>query len=50
VIAEQDSDNCVPVSMQDAMASNADNVVRLSSAHMVQLSHPDELAEALESI
>ncbi len=50
VIAEQDSDNCVPVSMQDAMAPNADNVVRLSSAHMVQLSHPDELAEALESI
>lgn len=50
VIAEQESDNCIPVSMQEAMAANADNVVRLSAAHMMQLSRPDEVAEALGRI
>jgi pimeloyl-ACP methyl ester carboxylesterase len=50
VIAEEDSDNCVPVWLQEAMASNADNVVRLPAAHMVQFSRPDELAELLARI
>ncbi len=32
------------------MSTNADHVVRLPSAHMVQLSMPDRLAEALARI
>lgn len=40
-------DTCIPVGAQEAMAANADTVVRLSAAHFVQLSRPDELAEAL---
>jgi pimeloyl-ACP methyl ester carboxylesterase len=50
MIADQDSDNCLPVDAQEAMAANADYVVRLPAAHMVQLSRPDELAEALGRI
>ena len=50
VIAEQESDNCIPVGLQEAMSSNADNVVRLPAAHMVQLSRPDELAKELGRI
>ena len=50
MIAAQDSDNCVPVAAQEAMSANADYVVRLPAAHMVQLSRPDELAEALGRI
>jgi pimeloyl-ACP methyl ester carboxylesterase len=50
VIANQESDNCIPVWLQEAMSSNADNVVRLPAAHMLQLSRPDELAELLERI
>ena len=51
LIAAQDSDNCVPVAAQEAMsASPADYVVRLPAAHMVQLSRPDDLAEALGQI
>ena len=50
VIAAQDSDNCVPVAAQEAMSASADYVVRLPAAHMVQLSRPDDLAEALGQI
>ena len=50
VIAAQDSDNCVPVAAQEAMSASADYVVRLPAAHMVQLSRPDALAEALGRI
>ena len=50
MIAAQDSDNCVPVAAQEAMSTDADYVVRLPAAHMVQLSRPDELAEALGQI
>jgi pimeloyl-ACP methyl ester carboxylesterase len=50
MIADQDSDNCLPVAAQEAMSANADYVVRLPAGHMVQLSRPDELAEALGRI
>ncbi|HTF49088.1 MAG TPA: alpha/beta fold hydrolase [Pseudonocardia sp.] len=50
MIAAQESDNCIPVATQEAMSANADEVVRLPAAHMVQLSRPDELAEALGRI
>jgi pimeloyl-ACP methyl ester carboxylesterase len=50
IITTQESDNGLPVAFQEAMAANADNVVRLPAAHMVQLSRPDELAEALGRI
>ena len=50
VIAAQDSDNCVPVAAQEAMSASADYVVRLPAAHMVQLSRPEALAEALGQI
>ena len=40
----------MPVGAQEAMATNADNVLRLPAAHFVQLSRPDELAEALGRI
>lgn len=40
----------LPVTAQEAMSTNADHVVRLPSAHMVQLSMPDRLAEALARI
>jgi pimeloyl-ACP methyl ester carboxylesterase len=50
MIAAQESDNSIPVAAQEAMAANADQVVRLSAAHMVQLSRPDDLADALGRI
>jgi pimeloyl-ACP methyl ester carboxylesterase len=50
MITEQESDNCIPVAAQEAMSANADEVVRLPAAHMVQLSRPDELAQALGRI
>jgi hypothetical protein len=50
MIAAQESDNCIPVAAQEAMSANADYVVRLPAAHMMQLSRPDELAEALGQI
>jgi pimeloyl-ACP methyl ester carboxylesterase len=50
MITSQDSDNCMPVRAQEAMATNADYVLRLPAAHFVQLSRPDELAEALGRI
>ena len=50
VIAAQESDNCIPVAAQEATSANADYVVRLPAAHMVQLSRPDDLAEALGRI
>lgn len=50
IIAAQESDNCIPVAAQEAMAANANEVVRLPAAHMVQLSRPDELADSLGRI
>jgi pimeloyl-ACP methyl ester carboxylesterase len=50
IITTQESDNCIPVRAQEAMAANADNVLRLPAAHFVTLSRPDELAEALGRI
>ena len=50
MITTLEPDTCVPVRAQEAMAANADTVVRLSAAHFVQLSRPDELAEALGRI
>ena len=50
IIAAQESDNSIPVPVQEAMAANADYVVRLPAAHFVQLSRPDELAEVLGRI
>jgi pimeloyl-ACP methyl ester carboxylesterase len=50
MIAVQESDNSIPVAAQEAMAANADDVVRLPAAHMVQLSRPDDLADALGRI
>ncbi len=45
IIAAQESDESVAA--QEAWAVNADYVVRLQAAHMVQLSRPDDLTEAL---
>ena len=50
IITTQESDNCIPVAMQEAMSANADHVVRLPAAHMAQLSRPEELAETLGQI
>jgi hypothetical protein len=50
MITAQESDNCIPVAAQEAMAANVDEVVRLPAAHMAQLSRPDELADALGRI
>jgi pimeloyl-ACP methyl ester carboxylesterase len=50
IICEQESDNNIPVTAQEAMSANADDVVRLSSAHYAQLSMPDDLADALGRI
>jgi len=47
VVTTQEPDDAIAVTLQERMAAKADNVIRLASAHMVQLSHPDELAEAL---
>jgi pimeloyl-ACP methyl ester carboxylesterase len=48
MIATKESD--ASVAAQEARSANADYVVRLPAAHMVQLSRPDELAEALGRI
>jgi pimeloyl-ACP methyl ester carboxylesterase len=48
VIAARETD--ASVAAQEAWAANADYVVRLPAAHMLQLSRPDELAEALGGI
>lgn len=48
VIAALESDDSVAA--QEASAAKADYVVRLQGAHMVQLSRPNELAEALGQI
>ncbi len=45
MIATEETD--ASVAAQEAWAANADCVVRLPAAHMVQLSRPDELTEAL---
>ena len=44
------SESANSVAAQEAVSANADYVVRLPAAHMVQLSRPDELAEALGRI
>jgi pimeloyl-ACP methyl ester carboxylesterase len=43
-------DECVPVAAQEAMAAPADRTIRMQSAHFPQLSHPEELAEALVGV
>lgn len=48
VICTQESANSVAA--QEAWSANADRVVRISAGHMVQLSRPRELADALERI
>jgi pimeloyl-ACP methyl ester carboxylesterase len=48
MIATKESD--ASVAAQEASAANADYVVRLTAAHMVQLSRPDELTDALGRI
>jgi pimeloyl-ACP methyl ester carboxylesterase len=48
MIATKESD--ASVARQEMDAANADYVVRLPAAHMVQLSLPDELAEVLGQI
>jgi pimeloyl-ACP methyl ester carboxylesterase len=48
VIATGETD--ASVAAQEAWAANADHAVRLPADHMLQLSHPDELAEALTRI
>ena len=48
MIATKESD--ASVAAQEASAANADYVVRLTAAHMVQLSRPDELAGTLGRI
>jgi pimeloyl-ACP methyl ester carboxylesterase len=50
MITTEESDNCVPVTAQEAMAVDADHVLRVPAAHFVQLSRPDEVAEALGRI
>jgi pimeloyl-ACP methyl ester carboxylesterase len=45
MIATEETD--ASVAAQEAWAAHADYVIRLPAAHMVQLSRPDELAEAL---
>jgi pimeloyl-ACP methyl ester carboxylesterase len=48
VIAARESD--ASVAAQEAWAANADHVVRLPVDHMMQLSHPDQLAEVLARV
>jgi len=43
-------DEAVPVPAQEAMAAAADKTIRMQSAHCPQLSHPEELAEALAGV
>lgn len=40
-------DQAIPLALQEAMSAQADDVVRLKSAHFAQLSHPQELADLL---
>jgi hypothetical protein len=48
MIAVQERDGAVAA--QEAWSANADHVVRLPGAHMLMLSHPDDVAEALLKI
>ncbi|SDX76042.1 Pimeloyl-ACP methyl ester carboxylesterase [Geodermatophilus africanus] len=50
VVCTQESDSSIPVPAQEAMATPAERLVRLSSAHMAPLSVPDELARALADV
>ena len=43
-------DEAVPVEAQEAWAAGADHTVRLDTAHMPQLSAPEQLADTLERI
>lgn len=43
-------DQCIPLALQEAMSSRADDVVDLQSAHFAQLSHPQELADLLAEV
>ena len=43
-------DQCIPLALQEAMSAQADNVVRLRSAHFAQLSHSNELADVLADV
>jgi pimeloyl-ACP methyl ester carboxylesterase len=43
-------DQAIPVGLQEAMATAADDVLRLHSAHFAQLSHPEELAGMLAGV
>lgn len=43
-------DQCIPLALQEAMSAQADDVVRVRSAHFVQLSRPDELADVLAEV
>jgi hypothetical protein len=38
------------IAAQEALAARAQNVIRVTAAHMAQLSRPDEVAEALSTI
>lgn len=40
-------DQAIPLALQEAMSAPADDVVRLQSAHFVQLSQPEQLADVL---
>ena len=40
-------DQAIPLALQEAMSAPADDVVRLRSAHFVQLSRPAQLADVL---
>lgn len=40
-------DQAIPIALQEAMSAPADEVVRLRSAHFVQLSQPEQLADVL---
>ena len=48
VIAARETE--ASVAAQEAWAANAENVVRLPADHMLQLSHPDQLVEALAQV
>lgn len=48
VICEQDA--VIPATAQEAMAAPADHLVRLEAAHLAQMSHPDDVAEALACV
>ncbi len=50
VVCTQESDHSIPVRAQEAMGARAGRLVRLSSAHMAQLSVPDDLARVLAGV